>query len=66
MRGKSITHNMFRIQYNESIASIEYMLTGKTLLDYTNLFSTNDNKKNYKIIHPYFKEKYDRRNKSTV
>ena len=33
MRGKSITHNMFRIQYNEPIAFIEYMLTGKTLLD---------------------------------
>ena len=66
MRDKSITHSMFRIQYNESIAFIEYMLAGKTLLDYTNLFSPNDNKKNDKIIHTYFKDKYDRRNKSRV
>ena len=27
------------------IAFIEYMLAGKTLLDYTNLFSLNDYKK---------------------
>ena len=43
------------------IAFIEYMLAGKTLLDYTNLFSPNDYKKNDKIIHKYFKEKYGRR-----
>ena len=42
------------------IVSIEYMLAGKTLLDYTNLFSTNDYKKNGKIIYKYFKDKYDR------
>ena len=41
---KSFTHNIFRIQDNESImcgfyciAWIEFMLAGKTLLDYTNL-----------------------------
>ena len=34
------------------------MYTGKTLLDYTNLFSTNDYKKNYKIIYKYLKDKY--------
>ena len=55
MRDKSITHSMFRIQYNESIAFIEYMLAGKTLLDYTNLFSPNDNKKNDKIIYTEWK-----------
>ena len=33
------------------------MLAGKTLLDYTNLFSPNDHKKNGKIIYKYFKEK---------
>ena len=33
----------------------------KNLLDYTNLFSPNDYKKNDKIIHKYFKEKYGRR-----
>ena len=47
-RNKSNTHNTFRIQDNESIMRglycitfIEYMLAGKTLLDYTNLFSPN-------------------------
>ena len=33
------------------IAFIEYMVAGKTLLDYTNLFSSNDYKKNDKIIY---------------
>ena len=37
------------------IAFIEYMLARKTLLDYTNLFSRNDYKKNYKIIYKYLK-----------
>ena len=57
IKGKSITHNIFRIQYNESImrgfycvAFIEYVLAGKTLLSYTNLFSPNNYKKNDKII----------------
>ena len=55
---KSITHNTFRIQDNESIMSrfnyiafIEYMLVGKYLLDYTNLFSPNHYKKNDKMIY---------------
>ena len=45
---------------NESImrefycmAFIEYILAGKTLLDYTNLFR-NGYKKNVKIIYKYF------------
>ena len=53
IKDKSIAHNIFRIQDNESIicgfyciAFIEYILAGKTLLDYTNLFSPNDCKKN--------------------
>ena len=44
---------MFRICNNQSImcgfyciAFIEYMLAGKTLLHYTNLFSLNDYRKN--------------------
>ena len=56
---------MFRIQYNKSIKSwfyriafIEYMVAGKTLLDYTNLFSLNDYKKNGNIMYKYFKDKY--------
>ena len=70
IKDKSITPNIFRIQDNESImcgfyfiAFIEYMLARKTLLDYTNLFSPNDYKKNDKIIYNYFKDKYDRRSK---
>ena len=73
IRDKSITHNIFRIQDNESIMCgfycitfIEYMLVGKTLLDYTNLFSPNDYEKNEKIIYKYFKDKYVRRSKSWV
>ena len=46
------------------IAFIGYMLPGKTLLGYTNLFSPNDYKKNDKIIYKYFKDKYGRRSKS--
>ena len=52
IKGKSITHNIFRIQVNESvmcgfycIVFIDYMLAGETLLDYTSLFSPNDYKK---------------------
>ena len=36
------------------------MLAGKTLLDYINLFSPNDYKKNGKKIFKNFKEKYDK------
>ena len=45
--------NIFRIQDNDSImrgfyciAFMEYMLAGKTLLDYTNFVSPNDYKRN--------------------
>ena len=66
IKEKSITHNIFRIQDNDSImcgfyciAFIEYMFVGKTLSDYTKLFSANDY--NDKIILliisiKYFKE----------
>ena len=73
IKDKSITHKIFRIQDNESImcgfyciAFIEYMLAGKSLLDYTNLFSSNDYKKNDKIIYEYSKDRYGRRSKSWV
>ena len=63
IKDKSITHNIFRIQDNESIMCgfycttfIEYMLAGKTLIDFTNLFSPNDYKENGKIICKYFKD----------
>ena len=73
IKDKSITHNIFRVQVNESIISgfycidfIEYMLSEKTLLDYTNLFFPNDYEKDYKIIYNYFKDKYGKRSKSQV
>ena len=46
---KNIKGNIFRIQTNNSImyeyfyiGLTEFMLTGKTLIDYTNLFSPYD------------------------
>ena len=55
IRDKSITRNIFRIQDDESIMCgfycipfIEYILAGKTLSDYTNLFSINHYKKKFK------------------
>ena len=57
-KDKSITHNLFIIQDDDSImcrlyctAFMEKILAGKTLLDYTNLFSRSDYKKNNKIIY---------------
>ena len=59
---KRIKSNMFRIQAYDSIMCgyfciefINYMLKGKTLLDYTNLFSPNDFKKNDRVIKRIFK-----------
>ena len=56
-RDKSITHKTFRIQGNDSImcgyyciAFIEYMLARETMLDYINLFSSIDRKKNKLIL----------------
>ena len=73
IKDKSITHNIFRIRDNESvmcgfyyIAFMEYRFAGKTLLEYTDLFSVSDYKKNHKIIYKYFKDKYDGRSKSRV
>ena len=57
-----IESNIFRIQAYDSIMCgyfcvefINYMLKGKTLLDYTNLFSPNDFKKNDRVIKRIFK-----------
>ena len=65
IKDKSVTHNIFIIRDNDSImcgfycmAFIKYMFAGKTLLDYTNLFSSNDYIKNDKLIYNYFKNKY--------
>ena len=57
-----IKSNIFRIQAYDSIMCgyfcieiINYMLKGKTLLDYTNLFSLNYFKKNNQIIKRIFR-----------
>ena len=60
---KNIKANIFRIQANNSIMCgyfcigfIDFMLAGKTLTDYTNLFSPYDFNKNDQIILSYFKD----------
>ena len=57
----SITTNIFRMQAFDSIMCgyfcigfIDFMLAGKTLTEYTNLFSPNNFKKNDDIILNYF------------
>ena len=59
---KKIKANIFRIQAYDSIMFgyfciefINYMLKGKKLLDYTNLFSPNDFKENDQVIKRIFK-----------
>ena len=61
IRNKNIIINIYRIQVHNSIMCgyffigfIDFMLKGKSLLDYTNLFSPNDYEKNDKIILKYF------------
>ena len=56
-KNKNITTNSFRIQAYESIMCgyfcigfIDFTLAGKTLTEYTNLFSPNSFKKNDDII----------------
>ena len=60
---ENIKSNIFRLQACDSIMRgyyciefINYMLKGKTLLDYTNLFSANDFKKNDQVIKKIFKK----------
>ena len=59
---KNVKANIFRIQENHSIMCgyfcigfIDFMLAGKKLTDYTNLFSPYDFKKNDSIILSHFK-----------
>ena len=58
---KNITTSIYRIQAYGSIVCgyfcigfIDFILKGKNLLAYTNLFSPNDYEKNHKIILKYF------------
>ena len=60
-RSLSITTNIFRIQAHDSmmrgyfsIGFVDFMLAGKTLTRFTNLFSPNNFKKNGDIILNYF------------
>ena len=60
-RSLSITTNSFKMQAYDSIMCgyfciifINFMLAGKNLTDYTNLFSPHDFKKNDDIILKYF------------
>ena len=60
---KNIKTNIFRVQANNSvmcgyfcIGFIDFMLAGKKLIDFTNLFSPYDFKKNDSIILTYFKD----------
>ena len=60
---KDIKANIFRLQAYDSIMCgyfciefINYMFKGKTLLEYNNLFSPNDFKKNDQIIKSIFKK----------
>ena len=57
IENKNIIPNIYRIQAYDSIICgyfctgfIDVMLKSKSLLHYTNLFSTNDHEKNDKII----------------
>ena len=58
---KNIKTNIFRIQADDSImcgyfciAFISFMFKGKSLTEYTNLFSPYDFKKNDNVILNYF------------
>ena len=60
---KNIKANIYRVQANGSvmcsyfcIGFIDFMLAGKTLTYYTNLFSPYDFDKNDQIIFSYFKD----------
>ena len=64
---KNIKANIYRVQVNNSvmcgyfcIGFIDFILVGKTLIDYTNLFSSYDFNKNDIIILSYFKDAWNR------
>ena len=61
LHNKNIKANIFRIQAYDSIMCgyfwtgfINFMIAGKTLIDFTDLRSPNDFKKNDDIILNYF------------
>ena len=61
IENKNIKTNIYRIQAYDSIMCgyfcigfIDFMLKGRSLLDYTKLFSPNNYEKNHKIILKHF------------
>ena len=60
IENKNMITNIYRIQAYNSICGyfcigfIDFMVKGKSLLDYTNLFSSSEYKKNDKTILKYF------------
>ena len=62
INNKNLKTNIFRIQAYDSVMCgyfciefIDFILAGKKLTDYTNLFFAHDFKKNDKIFLSYFK-----------
>ena len=58
---KNVITNVYKIQANDlimcgyfCIGFIDFMLKGKSLLDYTNLFSPNEYEKNDTMTLKYF------------
>ena len=63
IKNKNLVIRIYRIQAYDSIrwgyfciGFINFLLNGKSLLDYTNLFSSNNYEKNWKIILKYFQQ----------
>ena len=61
VKNKNITASIFKIQAHDSvmcgyfcIGFIDFMFKGKTLTEYTNLFSPNNFEKNDDLISSYF------------
>ena len=70
-KDKSITHNTFTVEDDDSImcrflciAFVECRVAGKTLLDYINLLSPNNYKKNDQVIYKHFKIKHGKEDSS--
>ena len=65
MMDKFISHNIFRIQSDDSVMCGLYCtglyMIDKNMLDYINLLSPNDYQKNDKITYKFFKDKNDKR-----
>ena len=63
---KNVKANIFRVQANNSIiygyfciGFIDFVLAGKKLNDFTNMFCPNDFNKNDGIIFSYFKDAWN-------